>query len=304
MNRFEIVFVPGMKPKPTPREHREQLKRCLIAGVHRVDPQLAAELEHPDRFKLASWTHAFYGSHRDLNLDLPGIERALSHPDPTPEQRREIDSLGRRVKRWAHITGDVLPWLTRFIANDDLRVTMTEARRYLMDSDGSGTAARNTLKEILVPLLAEKTPVALMGHSLGSVIAYDALWELAHEDGDPGVVDLFITLGSPLGTRFIYRHLKGCGEAGRRRFPTNVSYWENFSSRGELTALKPELAAHFAAMVEETPLVSITDHVGFYIAFHSEFGLNVHKSYGYLLHPVYGAAVARWLGLLSASSNE
>lgn len=301
MKRFEIVFIPGMKPKPPPKAHREQLKRCLVAGVHRVDPEFVAALEQPERFRLASWTYAFYGEHRDLALDLPGIERALAHPDPTLEQRQQIDSLGRRVKRWAHITGDALPWLTRFIANDDLRVTMTEARRYLLDIDGAGTAARNTVKEILLPLLEAQIPVAIMGHSLGSVIAYDALWELSHEDDHPGTVDLFITLGSPLGTRFIYRHLKGCGESGERRFPTNVRSWENFSSRGELTALKPELASHFAAMVDETQLESITDHVGFYVAFSSEFGLNVHKSYGYLLHPVYGAAVARWLGQLPSS---
>lgn len=298
MKPFEIVFVPGMKPKPPASPHRDQLQRCLIEGVRRADPEAVAPLQDQQRFTLAAWTYEFYGVHRDLALDMPGIEQALAHPEPTPEQRGQIDSLSRRITRWAHITGDVLPWLTRFIANDDLRVTMTEARRYLLDIGGAGRIARNSLKELLVPLLTDNVPVIVMGHSLGSVIAYDTLWELSHEEGQSGVVDLFMTLGSPLGTRFIYRHLKGCGESGARRFPTNVRRWENFSSRGELTALKPALASHFAAMVSETPLESIQDHVGFYVAFASEFGLNVHKSYGYLTHPVYGAVVARWLGKL------
>ena len=51
--------------------------------------------------------------------------------------------------------------------------------------------------------------VLLIGHSLGSVISYDTLWDLSHERGRTQHVDLFMTLGSPLATHLIRQGLRG-----------------------------------------------------------------------------------------------
>ena len=63
----------------------------------------------------------------------------------------------------------------------------------------------------------------LVTHGTGSVIAYDVLWQLSHDEelksayGDRKV-ELWLTLGSPLGDRNVQRRLLGAGEksAGRR----------------------------------------------------------------------------------------
>ena len=39
-----IIYVPGLKPKPEHSLHREQVLRCLLEGLRRIDPGVAAEM--------------------------------------------------------------------------------------------------------------------------------------------------------------------------------------------------------------------------------------------------------------------
>ena len=139
--------------------------------------------------------------------------------------------------------------------------------------------------------------VLLIGHSLGSVIAYDTLWELSRDEPGSGQVELFVTLGSPLGTRMILKGLCGAGRHGRDLYPTNIIRWQNFSARGELTALHPELKPFFGEMVDLGLLESFQDVTGFYNHFRGSDGLDVHMSYGYLINRVVAESVADWLEL-------
>ena len=78
MNSPRLIFVPGMKPKPRPDAHRRELLRAMVAGLSWQRPDAARQLRsHPDWLTLVSWTHRFYGRHRDIALDIPGIERIL-----------------------------------------------------------------------------------------------------------------------------------------------------------------------------------------------------------------------------------
>src|SRR5690606_41612919 len=131
----------------------------------------------------------------------------------------EIESAARRVKRLWHLVGDALPFFGRLVARPELRLTMREVLRYFSDEDGIASEIRGLLKTVLRQSWRADERVLLIGHSLGSVIAYDTLWELSREDGDPGRVELFMTLGSPLATRFIRRSLRGADRDGAERYP-------------------------------------------------------------------------------------
>ena len=79
-----ILYVPGLLPKPEAERHHEQLLRCLLASVQRIDDAVASEIAATSAaFDLVSWTFDFYGSHRDVRLDLPNIEAAISKEEPT-----------------------------------------------------------------------------------------------------------------------------------------------------------------------------------------------------------------------------
>jgi hypothetical protein len=292
-----IIFVPGMKPKPPPEQHRHAVERVLTAGLSWQRPAAARLLaEHRDWLTLISWTHRFYGIHRDIGLDLPGIDRILHTPEPSEEDLREIDFLARRLKRWWHLLGDTLPWLGRVIARPQVRMTMAEAHRYLQDRGGVARDIRSMLKAALTQAGTNGETILLIGHSLGSVIAYDALWELSHEDGATDLrVDLFVTLGSPLATRFIRRGLRGADRSGAERYPRNIRRWRNFSSRGDLTALHPRLAPTFVEMVALGLAESIEDSTDLYNHFRGEVGLNVHEVYGYLVHAEVAGCIGEWI---------
>lgn len=297
MTRPRIVFVPGLKPKPPPELHRDAVCRVLLSGLDRERPEAAHLLAaHEDWLTLVPWTYRFYGEHRDFALDSAGVDRLLRQPDPDATDIREIDVLARRVDRWWHVLGDKLPWLGRLIARPGLRLTMTEARRYLGDEDGIASEIRASLAETLVRAADVGETILLIGHSLGSVIAYDTLWELTHaRRGSDVSIDMFVTMGSPLATRFMRHNLRGADRVGSARYPGNIVCWENFSARGDLTALHPRLKPYFGEMLTLQLLQKLHDHDGLYNHFRGEAGLNVHEAYGYLIDRSVARCLASWL---------
>ncbi len=284
-----------MKPKPPPEAHRRELLRALVAGLAWERPEAARLFRaHEEWFELVSWTHRFYGSYRDIGLDAPGVDYLLQNPEPTEDDLREIQSTARRVRRLSHLVGDALPFLGRLIARPDLRVTIAEVHRYFGDEDGIATEIRHLLASALREAWAARRRVLLIGHSLGSIIAYDTLWELTHLEACEARVDLLVTLGSPLSTRFMRNRLHGADRSGRERYPGNVRRWVNFAAVGEMTALRP-VRPYFTEMLELGLVESIEDHLDLYNHFRSTTGLNVHMSYGYLTHRAVAACIGDWL---------
>lgn len=287
--------MPGLKPKPHPELYGPQLVRVLNAGLAQSRPAAAQWLAaHPEVFVVVAWTHLFYGTYRDIALDLPGIERLLAHQVPSEQDRRELESWPRRLMRVAHIVGDALPVLGRRLAQPATRLQMHEATRYLRDRDGIGTAIRAFVRAELDAAWAARDRVMLLGHSLGSVIAYDTLWELSH-DGRAQRVDLFLTMGSPLATRFIRRRMCGAGLAGPLAYPRNIRRWVNLSARGDTTALQPRLKPFFHEMLDLGLTESIEDYVDLENYFRGSLGLNAHEAYGYLAQPVAAEVIGDWL---------
>ena len=282
-----------MKPKPPPAQHREALVRVLGAALNRQDARLDGWLDHaPHAFTLVSWTSLLYTERRDIALDLPGIEQLLARPEPSPDDIGDIDRLGRHFERAWHLFGDSFPFLTRIVASDALQETLAEVHRYLDDRGGIAGRIRQLVREPLVDAWRAGARVLLVGHSLGSVIAYDTLWELSRGGHEPGEVDLFLSLGSPIATRFIRLQLKGAGLSGPERYPGNIRRWLNVAARGELVALQARIAPFFKGMAKLDLLESLVDRQ-IYNHFRGPQGeLDVHKSYGYLHHPVVAAALA------------
>jgi hypothetical protein len=296
LTRARIIFVPGLNPKPPPEIYRVHLARVLLAVLRRTRP-LAAEwlAAHDDAFVLVAWTYLFHGAHRDISVDLPGIERLIEQNGPTPEDLRELGSWPRRLQRWAHLVGDAWPFLGRRFASASTRRLMHEATRYLKNRDGVGDAVRGVLRATLESAWRDGDRVLLIGHSLGSVVAYDTLWELTHVHGSSGEVSLLVTLGSPLATQFVQRSLKGAGRVAAERYPHGVRRWVNFTARGDTTALRRRLKPVYREMLELNLSDSIEDFVDFDNYFRSDLGLNAHDAYGYLDQPLLANLIGDWL---------
>lgn len=289
-----IIYVPGLLPKPPPEEHRDALLRCLMAGIRRIDAPVAdAIAASSTNFDLVSWTHSFYGEHRDFSLDREAIENVIEQGIAAAKDISEATIWTRRLTRWIYRLGDMMPFLIPHLASERMEVHLRDLRRYEVNKDGVADRVREMLKIVLLAASGSGRPVLLIGHSMGSIIAFDALWELSHSHGNPVEIDLLMTMGSPLGQRFMQRRLRGHGSKGRDRYPANIRRWKNFTAVGDLTAIDPELANDFGEMVQLGLVESIDDEIVFNY-FRLNGVLNVHAEYGYLVNEKTAHSIATW----------
>lgn len=295
MNSKYIIFIPGKNPKPPADQHQRLLWRTLLEGVRRAEPGVIDDLnQHAESFKLIAWNYLYYHESKDISCELAWIDALINQHGPTEQDIQEANAWHRKLDRLLYNIVDHLPFLLH-LTPEPLQSTARETRRYFKNKDNIACEIRELLKQALRPMLANDGKVLLIGHSLGSVIAYDTLWELSHLENLPGKIDLFLTIGSPLGMNYIQRRLMGSGYAGKKRYPANIRQWVNISSTGDITALDRIFADDFAPMLSLGLIESITDHCdGIYNFYHNEDGLNCHRSYGYLVNPAVGKVIADW----------
>ncbi len=290
-----ILYIPGLMPKPKPEVHRQELFRCLVEGIRRIDPGAAAELQDCFHcFDIVSWTYDFYGEHYDINLDLPDIDALLKQQDPTEQDIAEAVSWKRRLLRMIYKAGDILPFLIPKLADETLELHLRDLQRYTKNENDVAECIRRLIKIPLEAAASVGRPILLLAHSMGSVIAYDALWQLSHDQPQNVPIDRLITMGSPLGQRYIQKRLLGSKEKGAARYPNNIRHWVNISAFGELTALDMELRNDFGEMEALGLLDKIEDRDTFNF-FRLNGVLNVHAEYGYLVNEVTARQVSGWL---------
>jgi len=294
-HKNKIVFVPGKNPKPSPDVHRALLWRCLRHGVERLDPEVAHELAlHPGTFELVAWNALFYREVKAADEDEPWIRRMCARSGPDAQDMREARSWRVRRARLLYQIADHLQFLIPYLPDPAVKSAVSETGRYFHNHDGIAAQIRELVKEPLRRMLAAGDRVLLVAHSMGAIIAYDALWELSQLERNPGRVDLFVTIGSPLGMHYVQRQLLGYPDRVPT-YPENIRRWVNIAAHGDLTALDPEVRGHFRALLDRNLVESITDvHDGVYNFFRNKKGLNVHRSYGYLVERHVADVIANW----------
>jgi hypothetical protein len=290
----QIVYVPGKNPKPEPAVHSGLLWRTLVEGVRRVDREVAGTLQASSaQFHLAGWNHLYYHTYKDITQDIPWIDALLNKHGPTEQDMRDARAWNIWLSRFVLTLADHLPLLLRLLP-EEVRSTANEIDRYFDNSDDVARKIRDLLKQTLRPMLENREDVLLIGHSLGSVIAYDTLWQLSQRDGVTAKVD-FLTLGSPMGMHYIRRRLLGMNGHGEKSYPGLIRRWINFSAEGDVAALNQNLKESFQPMLDLGLVETIEDHChGIYNFFRNDEGLNCHRSYGYLVNPAVGSVIADW----------
>ncbi|TFG87840.1 MAG: hypothetical protein E4H19_00720 [Chromatiales bacterium] len=296
-----ILYVPGIRAKPPPASHRAILWRCVLEGVRRADPEAAASLAAaPDCLRLALWGHLLYPEYRDIALDDAGIAALLANAAPGRDSIREAFGLWSRAEIMAYRCADRFPGLIDWLAAEDTRINLEDSGQYFRNADGIGDRIRDVLRIELQRCWAAGERILLMTHSFGSVIAWDTLWSLKDEGGP---IDLFLTLGSPLGTHYIRRRLMGSRARGAGRYPRGIRRWHNLAATGELTALGHNFAEDFAAMQDLGLVAGISDRQDLRNPYRDAEGLNVHKCYAYFVNAATGEAIARWWRERAVSSS-
>ena len=170
---------------------------------------------------------------------------------------------------------------------------------YLAGKSDYADEVRKRVREKLCQLLDRGDRVLLITHGVGSVVAYDVLWQLSHdadfnEQYSDSKVDSWITLGAPLGDRNIRKRLLGANEASTDRFPTNVISWHNVSAEDDYTCHDNTLADDFNAMLNQRVVSAVRDYHICNLAV--RYGKsNPHSSVGYFIHPRVAKIVVDWI---------
>jgi hypothetical protein len=161
------------------------------------------------------------------------------------------------------------------VAMDLARGDLTQVRRYMREPT-LRLAAQAELDAVVTP----DTRV-IVAHSLGTVVAYEALHRYAAAPNWRGVTTL-VTLGSPLGIRnLIFDALVPAPSDGQGRWPVLVRDWTNISDDGDVVALEKKLSARFGLRVVD---IAVSNEA------------TAHDVSPYLSATATGQAIARGLG--------
>jgi hypothetical protein len=294
MIQRRILYGPGKSPKPPAEVHRGLLLRCLVEGVARHDRVTADAISNDEEnFELIAWNYFYYGRHQDITPELRWIDELLRKEEASEVDRREAMTWNRRMVRSLYQIADsfpaIIPWLP-----ETMRKNAEETRRYFHNEGGVAWDVREFLKRELREQLKSGNRVLVIGHSLGSIIAYDSFWSLSQQEQVQGKVD-FLTLGSPLGLNYVRDRLLGAKASPDRRYPAMIRDWMNVSANGDLISLDRTFADDYSEMLESGFVRRIDDHCrDLYTWYRNDMGLNVHRSYGYLIHPVIAHLVTGW----------
>jgi len=290
-----IIFVPGKNKKPPPNEHRALLERCLVEGVRLHDARVADEIIASEAFSLVAWNHLLYKGTRSLSLDKPWVDKLINRGSLLPGDEVRTHSRKYLAARLMYQVGDLFPWLIPLIPDQRIKNSAQETRRYFRNHDNIACRIRQLQKEPLRAAVKNSDKVLLIAHSMGSIVAYDALWELDHLEGIKNCVDCFLTMGSPLGMRYVQSRLLGSGKSDSQRFPSNIRYWVNVAAHGDLIALDSTLNNDFSVMLKNNMIEEMRDmYEDIFNNYQDDKGINSHKSYGYLLNPKVSSEICAW----------
>lgn len=176
----------------------------------------------------ADWLHR--AAERADHPDHAAAVLELGYLDPSHEEMGVREEAARALLNAA----TRLSWFglgTMAVAERSVNKSLRQVTRYMTDPD-----LREQIQARILTHVGPDTK-AIIGHSLGSVVAYEVA---AKHAGAP--IPLLLTLGSPLGLRsVIYDRLT----PHPPEYPARVHRWINVADRNDLVAAEPNLTTLF-----------------------------------------------------------
>ena len=287
----QLVFVHGNGPKPPALELLTLWQDALVAGMRRDFPKKADRLaEVPAEMIYFAPDQDDYDVALDLENRHQALESLSALKDSKDFRRRFYDSLpGKTAAREFVMDAGASLGLGGVL----MRRKLPQLFEYLEGADW-GVTARESLQDTLAAALEDNTDVLVLGHCMGSVIAYDALWHLNRTLGNNSRISAFVSFGSPLADNAVQNYLAGAKEKGAQRYPNNISNWYNISAEDDFVCHDKTVADDFRYMREQHMLNNIEDFTVYNLAL--RYGVsNPHSSVGYLIHPRVTRIVKDWL---------
>ena len=304
-----VLFVHGRDFKPD----RETLLDLSLSAV-----RAGLERDYPDCLQDFYGLHTDIAYYGDLNNELlAALGRPYDADLDIGDRRNALRAL-REIparKRFGIRQYDRLPGksaVPEFFADfiypvlGLLGLTMPIISRlsrdfavYLRRKTDFSEQVQERVRTRLCKMLDRGDHVMLLTHGSGSVVAYDVLWQLSHdpqlqERYGAAKVDMWVTLGAPLGDGRIRKRLAGATQKALEPFPTNVISWHNVAAEDDYTCHDKTLAEDFKEMMSQRLVSTVTDYRVYNHAV--RYGRsNPHSSIGYYIHPRVSKIIADWM---------
>jgi hypothetical protein len=243
VGRNAVVVVPGRASKTSDSARNEEAwRKALLRGLAAV----GATTVPPEDLFFAHYGSVF-AEHRRGDAGNDAARRRQRRFEQQVGEMIEARLVARGVAVAAYPFG-MLPWYDRWAALLDqvpglsaafLRVAFRDVYNYLTDAEG---LRQRSIDLVCAPIAAsqERERVVVLAHSLGSIVAYDVLNTNPHLR-----VDLFVTLGSPLGIDRGVRRRLLADQHRRRDVPAGVRRWVNVADENDFVALDETLGDDF-----------------------------------------------------------
>ena len=304
-----IIFVHGRGFKPPEADYLESVVAAMTCGVEQDSREFL------DLFASTQKMLAYYG---DLNNDYLSKDGEvfderldISDRHDTLHQLSTLDrKKGFGVKNYDRLPGKsalgefaastLAPLLSAIGVQKKIVSRLNrDLGEYWQPESELRASILERVRGAICRALDDDQRIMLISHSTGTIVSYDALWQLSHdaafndEYGD-AKIDVWLTLGSPLGDSMVRRQLLGHGRRGRERFPTNVLAWHNVAAEDDYVSHDPTVADDFKAMMKQRQISSIRDYRIYNLAV--RYGRSdPHCSLGYLCHPRVAKVLVDWL---------
>ena len=304
-----MLYVHGRHFKPSSHELLDISVSALSAAVER---------DYPDMMRDFYRMHkriAYYGDITNSFLEQQGqrYDEALDVGD----RRNALQLLSAIVKRKnfgvsrydrlpgktavaefvADVAGPVLGFLG--LSKGLISKVAVDLVEYWDSKSDFGRRIRDRVRTAICEATEGDGRLILISHGTGCVVTYDVLWQLSNDAKymelfEGRKIDLWLTLGAPLGDATTRKKLLGARRKGFARYPSNVVSWHNVSAEDDYMCHDNTLADDFSQMLKQKQISTIRDYRIYNLAL--RYGKsNPHSSVGYLIHPRVAQIMVDWL---------
>jgi pimeloyl-ACP methyl ester carboxylesterase len=269
---YVIIGVHGLSNKPPKEQHANDWVAAIKEGLARN----CFLSEQPIQFISVHWA--------DINNRAP-LDPDLEPYQPTPKDQpivRYRDGWLSMARAYASdVPGDIIQKGKEWLGLDPVSNVVLERKLPDLDKYYTSEENRRVLRTMVRTAIEENRNkrIMLIAHSMGSIIAYDALRELGQAD-TRSQVENFVTIGSPLGLPTVAVNISQ--EWRLLRTPSVVRRWVNLADPRDPVAFDPHLTNDYEANDQgvrvEDDLI-LNNYVG------PDGKPNRHKIYGYLRCP-------------------
>ena len=295
-----VIGIHGLGNKPPRGLLSEWWKKAILEGLKKNSHSIK-----DFDFELVYWADVLHNTPLDPNETNTESPLYLGEPYKTEDEKINREGLSFRKKAIEYlekysekilVNGMLslnIPSLTELFIHRHLR----DLEEYYSNSFTSIKNKKQLVREVIIERLIEtlkkhrKKRIFLIAHSMGSIIAYDALKYYTPEIK----IEILVTIGSPLGQDYVIRKIKA--ESLTRKgdafmVPANIRIgWHNFADKEDQVAINHNLSKIYKENSRKIRVNDILVHNNYKI---SETG-NPHKSYGYLRTPEFSDVLNSFL---------